>query len=78
VHGHVPIFVVLRVRDRAGVLARRAHSIHTVAPIRGQALVNHPKHPPKQPIEPQKTLVASTTSFFLVFMVAWGAPRCGP
>ena len=44
------------------------HRVRTVATIQDQPLVNHPKmHPPKQPIEPQKSLVTSTRPFFRGF-----------
>ena len=41
------------------------HHVRTVVTIGGQTLVPHPKmHPPIQPIEPQKSLVASTIPIF--------------
>ena len=44
------------------------HRVRTVATISGQTPVKHPKmYPPKQPIEPQKTLVASKPPVFLAF-----------
>ena len=48
------------------------HCVRPVATICGQRPVNHPKlHPPKQPIEPKKTLVPTTRPFFPgFFMVA--------
>ena len=52
------------------LIALRAYRVCTVATIRGQPPVNHPKQrPPKQPIEPQKTLIASTKPFFLRFFL---------
>ena len=43
----------------------RAHRVRAAATISGQTPVNHPKmHAPKQPIQPQKTLVASTPLVF--------------
>ena len=48
-----------------GVVAPRVHGIRTVATIRGQTAVNHPKmHPPKPPMQPQKTLDANTHPVF--------------
>ena len=42
--------------EHVRVAAPRAHRVRTVAIISGQTPVHHPKmHPPKQPIEPQKT-----------------------
>ena len=53
---------------KLGVIAPHAHRVHPVRTVAtsGQTPVNHPKmHPPKQPIEPQKTLVASTPPVLL-------------
>ena len=56
-----------------GVVAPKAHPplvhrVRTVATISSQTWVNHPNmYPPKQPMQPQKTSVASTPPVFLGF-----------
>ena len=47
--------------EHVGVVAPRTHGVRTVAMIMYHTLVHHPKMPPpKQPIQTQKTFVAST------------------
>ena len=62
-----------------GVVAPHAHRVRTVATISGQTPVNHPTmYPPKQPIEPWKTLVASTPPVFLGFCTDIAPKRSKP
>ena len=52
-----------RPSSNEGVGAPRAHRVRTVATISGRPLV-HKMRPPKQPIEPWKSVVASATPVF--------------
>ena len=65
---HVCTLVLPGLRT-VGVAAPPAHRVRTAATIGSQTPMNQPKmYPPKQPIEPQKTSVASTPPVFLGFL----------